>query len=224
MRVVALCDSLPAAARLWRRLDGMPEVDLRVLVIGGPLRRVRGSAAVDWRTAARLLVTGRLFFAMRGLDHPSAVARLRALRPAIGLCACGTICRKPLIDCFERGILSPHPGLLPEYRGRAAMEWSILEGRPTGITVFFLDPGIGTGKEIVLRREVRVAPAPDLPAARRRLAERDAEFFREALERLRSPAYRPLENHGRGRRFYAMSRLFTGVVEQALNRASGACT
>ena len=218
MRVVALCDSVAAVARLWRRLDGMPGIDLRMVLVGNPLGRARRGAPADWRMATRLLLTGRLVLAPRGLDHPSTIARLDALRPEIGLCSCRTICHKPLLDSFERGILDSHPGLLPEYRGGAAMEWSIFEGRPTGITVFFLDPGIGTGREIVLRREVRVGPSPNLPEAKRRLAERDAEFFREALQRLGSPDYRPIENDGRGRRFYVMSRLFAGVVEEALRR------
>ena len=221
MKVIALCESLGTTARLWRGLDGMADVDLSFLVSGGPFHQARAGTPADWRVAARLYLSGRLAFT-RGFEHRSTFAHLRSLRPDVGLYACAGICRQPLLDCFARGVLHPHPARLPEYRGRDAMEWSILEGSPTGMTVFFLDPGIGTGREIVLRRAVRIGPEPDLASARRRLVERDAEFFHEALERLQDPGYRPIENHGRGRRFYAMSRLFTGVVEEALRSRVGA--
>ena len=230
MRVVALCDTVDAAARLWQRLGRMESIDLRLMLVGIPLGRARRGSPADWKMGLRLLLAGRLVLAPRGLEHRSTLARLCALHPDIGLCACRSTCGQPLLDCCERGILHPHPGLLPEYRGRAAMEWSIFEGRPTGISVYFLDAGTGTAREIVLRREVHVGPAPNLREAKRRLGQRDAEFFKEALERLRSPEYRPLLSHGRGRRFYDMSRLFTGVVEATLrspsrpSRASGACT
>lgn len=227
MRTVGLCASLGAAARLWRGLGGLPGIDLRLLLFGaGMLGRARRAEPADWRLAARLFVTRRLAATRRGLDHPATLAWLHARRPEIGLYASAALCPGPVIDGFARGVLRLHLGLLPEYRGRSAMEWSILEGRPTGVTVYFLDAGIDTGREIVLRREVPIGPGPDLAAAVRRLARREAEFFREALVRLRSPGYRPVEHDGRGRRFYAMSRLFGGVVDEAagISRASGACT
>ena len=216
MRVVALCDSVGAAARLWRRLHAMESIDLRLMLVGNPLGAARRGSPGDWKTALRLLLAGRLTLAPRGLEHRSTLGRLCDLRPDIGLSAFNGTFGQPLLDCFARGILNLHPGLLPEYRGRAAMEWAIFEGRPTGVSVFFLDAETGTEREIVLRREVRVGPAPNLPRAKRRLVERDADFFKEALEGLLGPEYRPLLNHARGRRFYDMSRLFTGVVEAAL--------
>jgi methionyl-tRNA formyltransferase len=225
MRVVALCDSMRAVARLWRGLGDLPWIDLRFLLFGtGPLAQARAAGPVDWRTGLRLLFGRRLVWSRRGLEHPAARERLEAMRPQIGLYASRRICRPPVIACFPQGLLNLHLGLLPGSRGRQPVEWSILEGRPTGVTVFLLDAGIDTGREIVLRREVPVRAEPDLAAAKRRLAERDAEFFREALERLRSPGFRPETHDGRGARHYAMSRLFRDVVEERLSRASGACT
>jgi methionyl-tRNA formyltransferase len=217
MTVVVLCDSMAAAARLWRGLAAMPGIDLHFFVFGaGLLSRARRTAPADWKVAARLLLSRRLVVTRRGPEHRTTLARIRALQPEIGLHATCAMLRQPLLACFRRGVLEVHTGLLPASRGRAAMEWSILEARPAGVSVFFVDTGIDTGREIVLRRELPAGPAPDVAAAQLRLRERDAEFFREALERLRSPAYRPEPHDGRGRRFYPMSRLFTAVVEEAL--------
>ncbi|HYV20464.1 MAG TPA: formyltransferase family protein [Verrucomicrobiae bacterium] len=225
MRVVALCDSLRAVARLWRGLGDLPWIDLRFLLFGtGPFAPARGASPADWKTALRLLLARRLAWSRHGLEHPAARGRLQAMRPEIGLYVSKRICRPPVIGCFPEGLLNLHLGLLPDSRGRQPVEWSVLEGRPTGVTVFLLDAGIDTGRQIVLRREVPIRAEPDLAVAKRRLAERDAEFFREALERLRTPGFRPETHDGHGARHYVMSRLFRDVVEERLSRASGACT
>src|SRR5437016_1003145 len=95
------------------------------------------------------------------------------------------------------------------------MEWSLLAGKPTGITVFFVDPGIDTGREIVLRREFPVSGRGDIEASKRFLFERDGEMYREALARLLAPGFAPEENLG-GRRYYVMSGLLRSVVEELL--------
>jgi methionyl-tRNA formyltransferase len=213
--IVALCESLSAATRMWRGLSGMPDVDLRLLVFGaGLLAQARRTPLHEWRLAARLLAARKLVATRRGLDHRLTLARLHALRPEIGLLVSRAIVRQPLIGCFSRGILTLHLGLLPAARGRAALEWSLIEGRPAGVSVFFVDAGIDTGHEIVLRREIAPEPGQGLAAAKRRLLARDAEFFRDAIERLRAPGNRPESHDGPGRRHYAMSRLLTGVAEQ----------
>jgi folate-dependent phosphoribosylglycinamide formyltransferase PurN len=223
--VVALCDSVRAVARLWRGLGGLPWIDLRFLLFGtGPLEQARGASPADWKTGLRLLFLRRLAWSRRDLEHPVARVRLQAMRPEVGLYGSRRICRPPVIGCFPGGLLGLHLGLLPDSRGRQPVEWSVLEGRPTGVTVFRLDAGIDTGRQIVLRREVPIPAEPDLAVAKRRLAERDAEFFREALERLRTPGFQPETHDGHGARHYAMSRLFRGIVEERLSRASGACT
>jgi len=166
--------------------------------------------------AARLVLRGRLRITRRAIDDPRVLAWLRGRFPDVGLHAMGVIYRKPVIDSFRLGILNPHIGLLPGYRGRSVMEWSLLEGRPTGASVFFVDEGIDTGSRIVLRREIPVDRFPDVRSAKEHLFGRDTELFGEALALLSGPGFAPLENDGSGRRYYVMSRLFSGVVESIL--------
>jgi methionyl-tRNA formyltransferase len=136
----------------------------------------------------------------------------------------GVIYRKPVIDCFRRGILNAHIGLLPGYRGRSVMEWSLLEGRPTGVTVFFVDEGIDTGSTIVLRREIPVDRFRDVASAKAHLFSLDADLFAEALDLLEDTGFSPLLNDRSGRRYYVMSRLFSGVVESILAEVGGSAT
>jgi methionyl-tRNA formyltransferase len=51
------------------------------------------------------------------------------------------------------GSICFHPSLLPRYRGGSAIHWQIIKGETrTGVTVFWVDPGIDTGP-ILLQKE-----------------------------------------------------------------------
>ncbi len=220
MKVLALCDSVAAALRQWRALRSSQGIDLRFLVFGtSPMYQARTTGLANLPPAAWLVATGRLRVTRWPLDHPETVAWIRHLAPDVGLHACGTIYRRPIIDCFRLGILNPHIGMLPAYRGRSVMEWSILEGHPTVVTLFFLDEGIDTGPDIVLRREVPLRGHRNARSAKEHLFSLDAGLFAEAIALLQQPGFQPLRNDGSGRRFYVMSRLFTGVVDAALRNA-----
>ena len=221
MRVLALCDSVAAAVRHWHALRTSTGIDLRFLVFGtSPAYQARTTGLANLSRAAWLAATGRPRVTRLGLDHPETVVWIRQLAPDVGLHACGAIYRRPIIDCFRLGILNPHIGMLPAYRGRSVMEWSILEGYPTGVTLFFLDEGIDTGPDIVLRREVPLRDHRDVCAAKQHLFSLDAAMFAEAIALLQQPGFVPIRNDGSGRRFYVMSRLFTGVVDAALRAAT----
>jgi hypothetical protein len=214
---IALCDTVASALRLHRALGARQRLRLGFLVCRRSwLFEARILGPRDLLTTLTLLLRGRLRITRQAIDDPDVLAWLRRQAPDVGLHAMGIIYRKPVIDCFRRGILNPHIGLLPGYRGRSVMEWSILEGRPTGVTVFFVDEGIDTGSPIVLRREVGVVRFPDVGSAKAHLFSLDAALFAEALDLLDRPGFSPVPNDGSGRRYYVMSRLFSGVVDSIL--------
>jgi methionyl-tRNA formyltransferase len=56
------------------------------------------------------------------------------------------------------GSICFHPSLLPKYRGASAINWAVIRGeRATGVTIFWVDPGIDTGP-ILLQKAVEIAP------------------------------------------------------------------
>ncbi|MFN8374589.1 MAG: formyltransferase family protein [Anaerolineae bacterium] len=135
----------------------------------------------------------------------------------VGLHATGVIYKNRLLECFRLGLLNPHLGILPRYRGRSVMEWSIFYGDATGITTFFIDEGIDTGERIVLRQEVSVKAYKDITEAKNYLFALDAKMFAEALQKLQQPTYQPiLQKPEDGIRFYVMSDLFRSVVTQMM--------
>lgn len=227
MRVVALCDELARVARFHQELEGLEGVELSAVVCNnggwrihqfwaGVLLQLLKAGRDDGRRILAMLGRRRLRISHRPLNHPAVVRRIARGRPDIGLHAAGVIYRKPLLDAFRRGILNAHIGLLPEYRGRSVMEWSLLHGEPTGITVFFMDEGIDTGPQIVLRQPVPVEQGT-VSNARAYLFSLDAAMYRKALERLLSPDYEPVHQApAEGTRYYVMSLLLWQVVERSL--------
>jgi folate-dependent phosphoribosylglycinamide formyltransferase PurN len=228
MRVVALCQRLRKAAELERHVAG-EDVELLLLVCRSPahgrlafaaaltLDVVRGGPA-EWRLVPRLLGRRRARATLRRLHDPAVLGWLRSRRPDVGLHATNVIYRGPLLDCFRLGVLNPHIGLLPRYRGRSVMEWSLLCGDPTGVTTFFVDEGIDTGRRIVLREEVPVDGHADVASAKAFLSSLDGPMYARALDVLRSPDFTPMAQEPEdGTRWYAMSALLTGVVDGILS-------
>ena len=168
----------------------------------------------------RLVFSRKVRLFRKPLDHADTLAKLKRLRLDVGLHKAGVIYRDATINSFRLGILNPHIGILPGYRGRNVMEWSLLEDAPVGITVFFIDAGIDTGKRIVLREEVDISHCRSIEEAKQYLFDQDALYFRRALEQLRLPDFQYQSNDGSGRRYYVMSKLFRGVVEKLFEAKS----
>jgi methionyl-tRNA formyltransferase len=229
MRAGILANSLPAALRVYdevKRVEGCePFVLLCPTAEESPARSLARHLARLFLRRGRLkslpLVLGRkVFIFPRPLDHPQSIALLRKLKLDVGLHKAGVIYRDATIKAFRLGILNPHIGLLPEFRGRNVMEWSLIEAEPVGVTVFFIDSGIDTGREIVLREEVDISHCASVAEARQYLFDLDADYFRRALELLRSDDFECQVNDGSGRRYFVMSKLFRGVVQKIIEAKS----
>lgn len=161
----------------------------------------------------RLLFTRKITFAFEGLNSPRALNWLAGIKPDVGLHGIGTIYRKNAISAFSRGIINPHIGKLPEFRGRCVMEWSILQGQPTGTTSFFIDEGIDTGSEIIDFFPSSVADFDNIDAAKASLFAQDIQIFKQSIICLLDSSFQPILNDvSLGKRYYVMSLLMKEVV------------
>jgi methionyl-tRNA formyltransferase len=56
------------------------------------------------------------------------------------------------------GSICFHPSLLPKYRGASAINWALIKGEEvTGLSLFWVDPGIDTGP-VLLQKQVKIDP------------------------------------------------------------------
>jgi Formyl transferase len=230
MRIAVIAGSIAAGVRLATEVENLPGVDVFVLSCNA----ARRTSLLRWTRELLLLAKSfrpgilarlwryirshKLIVFTRSFDDPSSISSLRSLQCDVGLHAANLIYREPTISAFRLGILNAHIGILPQYRGRSVAEWSVLEGNPTGVTVFFIDTGIDTGERIVLREFIPWERSQSVRAFKRMLFDSDARLYRRALQALMSPEFQYAKNDtSKGQRYYVMSKLFTGAVDKILH-------
>jgi folate-dependent phosphoribosylglycinamide formyltransferase PurN len=232
MRIVVLSSHFGRAAEIRQAIAGVGDVHVSILITNEPSRPAWlhwsrqlavAAAALARRPAATIRALASTRGTARRLHDEGTLAWLAGRAPDVGIHDLDVIYRRPLLDTFRLGVLNAHIGLLPRYRGRSVMEWSLLHGDPTGVTVFFMDEGIDTGARIVLRREI-AAHGTDVINAKEDLFAAARNLFPDAVAALVNDD-RAVEYEQRldeGTRFYVMSQLFTGVVATLLEQSRAA--
>ncbi len=80
------------------------------------------------------------------------------------------------------GTFNVHASLLPQYRGAAPINWAIINGESkTGVTTFFLDHQIDTGK-MILQKELEIGQEDNVEIVYDRLMALGAELALETIE------------------------------------------
>lgn len=82
---------------------------------------------------------------------------MEQLKPdVICVVAYGKLLPKRILEIPKYGCINVHASLLPQYRGAAPIQWSILNGdKTTGVTTMYMDAGMDTG-DIILKEEVNI--------------------------------------------------------------------
>jgi len=90
------------------------------------------------------------------------------------------------------GTFNLHASLLPQYRGAAPINWVLINGeKETGVTTFFLDKEIDTGK-IILQGKVPVSVADNVESLHDKLMVAGAELVLETVEKIRQGKIEPV--------------------------------
>jgi methionyl-tRNA formyltransferase len=85
---------------------------------------------------------------------PETIASLQALSAdAFVVVAYGQILSQAILDLPRLGCINGHGSILPQYRGAAPIQWSIVNGEvETGITTMLMDAGMDTGAILLIGR------------------------------------------------------------------------
>jgi methionyl-tRNA formyltransferase len=126
-------------------------------------------------------------------NNAEFAARLEALHPdAIIVVGYGRIIPQWMIDLPRHRNLNLHASLLPKYRGAAPIQWAIANGETTtGVTTMRIDAGLDTG-DILLQREVAIAPNDTAETLSPRLAAIGADLMVETLHGLENGNVTPI--------------------------------
>ena len=87
------------------------------------------------------------------LKDEAFLAELKALKPELQIVVAFRMLPEVVWSLPPLGTFNLHAALLPQYRGAAPINWAIINGdKETGITTFFLDEQIDTGRIILQER------------------------------------------------------------------------
>ena len=127
------------------------------------------------------------------LRDPAVTAELAAIAPdVIVVAAFGQILPKAVLDIPPMGCINVHASLLPDYRGAAPIQQSILDGRSeTGVTIMRMDEGLDTG-DILLQKKIPIAADETGGSLFDRLSALGAEALMEALAGIRAGTIAPV--------------------------------
>lgn len=85
------------------------------------------------------------------------INQIKKLGPdVICVVAYGKILPQEILDIPKKGCINVHGSLLPQYRGAAPIQWSVINGdKVTGITTMYMDAGMDTG-DMILKEELPI--------------------------------------------------------------------
>jgi len=122
----------------------------------------------------------------RNINDPESVAWVRGMAPDVLLVVGWTQLLKPeLLRVPQLACLGFHASLLPKYRGRAPVNWAILNGETeTGNTMIVLEPGADEG-DIVSQRRIPITEEDDCASIYRKVSLTECDMLDEVLPLIR---------------------------------------
>ena len=92
------------------------------------------------------------------MKDPAFINQLRSYKANLQVVVAFRMLPEAVWDMPQYGTFNVHAALLPQYRGAAPINWAIINGdTETGITTFFLDEQIDTGR-IILQERTPITP------------------------------------------------------------------
>jgi UDP-4-amino-4-deoxy-L-arabinose formyltransferase/UDP-glucuronic acid dehydrogenase (UDP-4-keto-hexauronic acid decarboxylating) len=152
-------------------------------------------------------------YAPDDINHPKWVEKIRSLQPDFLFSFYyRDLLKQKILDIPRMGCLNLHGSLLPRYRGRAPINWALVNGESeTGVTLHYMEATADTG-DIVCQRVVPVTGDDTATTLNARMVRAAGEMLDEYLPLLiAGSAPREPQNHSEatyfGRRTPADGRI-----------------
>lgn len=115
------------------------------------------------------------------LKEETFVQQLHELQADVFVVVAFRMLPKEVYTIPSKGTFNVHASLLPQYRGAAPIQWSIINGEEkTGVTTFFLDEHTDTGA-IIRQSEVPISSLDDAGTLHDKLMEAGAKIAIDTL-------------------------------------------
>ncbi|MEW6556148.1 MAG: methionyl-tRNA formyltransferase [Elusimicrobiota bacterium] len=119
------------------------------------------------------------------LNDRDFITQLSTVNSQLGIVtAYGKILPKEVLDIFPFGCVNLHFSLLPKYRGAAPIQWAIINGESeTGVSSFFMDEGLDTGK-IIFQKKIEIGRDDDTLSLQKKLIPVAIQVLDETLSKV----------------------------------------
>ena len=118
------------------------------------------------------------------MKDPSFVETLRGYQANLQVVVAFRMLPEVVWAMPEYGTFNVHAALLPQYRGAAPINWAVINGETqTGVTTFFLDHDIDTGR-IIMQKSFSIPNDADVEYVYDGLMHLGAEICLETLEHI----------------------------------------
>lgn len=126
------------------------------------------------------------------LSDQNFIQQLKELRPALQVVVAFKILPSEVFNIPEYGTFNLHASLLPDYRGAAPINHVIINGeQKTGVTTFFLDDKVDTGK-IIRKKETEIVEDDTAGSLHDKLMFLGAELVIETVDAIRNGDYQAI--------------------------------
>lgn len=163
--------------------------EIVAVVTGTDKKRGRGSELSPTPVKKAALELRLNVLEVDDLKTPEFAQQLEDLRPDLFIVVAFRVLSKSLLQVPTIGSINLHASLLPKYRGAAPIHRAVMNGdRETGVTIFFLDEKVDTGKYLV-QRSVSVGPNETTGDIYSKLMYTGAELLVAATETIKNGNY-----------------------------------
>ncbi len=116
------------------------------------------------------------------MKDPAFIEQLRSYRANLQVVVAFRMLPEVVWAMPEYGTFNVHAALLPQYRGAAPINWAVINGETeTGVTTFFLDHDIDTGR-IIMKKHFPIPDDADVEYVYDGLMHLGAQLCLETLE------------------------------------------
>ena len=157
------------------------------------------------------------------MKDPAFVNQLRSYKANLQVVVAFRMLPEVVWDMPAFGTFNVHAALLPQYRGAAPINWAVINGETrTGVTTFFLDKDIDTGR-IIMQKTFDIPDTANVEYVYDGLMHLGAEICLETIEKIiaadGNPESIPQEElEGKFKRLYDAPKLFKDICEIDWNR------
>jgi methionyl-tRNA formyltransferase len=151
------------------------------------------------------------------------IEQLRAYKANLQVVVAFRMLPEIVWDMPQYGTFNVHAALLPQYRGAAPINWAVINGeKQTGVTTFFLDKDIDTGR-IIMQKTFDIPDTANVEYVYDGLMHLGAQICLETLDKIIAadghPESIPQEElEGKFKRLYEAPKLFKDICEIDWNR------